>query len=89
LTIRFHIMLRFLSDPQLRRRTTAATNKVESYNNFSAWCRFGNTEGPRCSNAPGLPDLVATTVTAARRRTVPVRADEGYRWRAMMIRCLS
>ena len=24
------------------RRTIAATNKVESYNNFSAWCRFGN-----------------------------------------------
>jgi TnpA family transposase len=35
-------MLRFLSDPKLRRRTTAATNKVESYNRFSAWCRFGN-----------------------------------------------
>lgn len=35
-------LLRFLSDPQLRRRTTAETNKVESYNRFSAWCRFGN-----------------------------------------------
>jgi TnpA family transposase len=29
-------LLRYLSDPQLRRRTTAATNKVESYHNFSA-----------------------------------------------------
>ncbi len=27
---------------RLRARTTAATNKVESYNNFAAWCRFGN-----------------------------------------------
>jgi TnpA family transposase len=35
-------LLRFLSDSQLRVRTTAATNKVESYNNFSSWCRFGN-----------------------------------------------
>ena len=35
-------LLRFLSDPQLRTRTTAATNKAESYNNFAAWCRFGN-----------------------------------------------
>lgn len=35
-------LLRFLSDAQLRTRTTAATNKVESYNRFSAWCRFGN-----------------------------------------------
>jgi TnpA family transposase len=35
-------LLRFLSDPQLRRRTTAETNKVESYNRFSSWCRFGN-----------------------------------------------
>jgi TnpA family transposase len=35
-------LLRFLSDAPLRRRTTAETNKVESYNRFSSWCRFGN-----------------------------------------------
>ena len=35
-------MLRFPSDPQLRARTTAATDKAESCNNFAAWCRFGN-----------------------------------------------
>ena len=35
-------LLRFCSDAQLRRRTTAETNKVESYNRFSSWCRFGN-----------------------------------------------
>jgi TnpA family transposase len=40
--IRTFQLLRFLSDPQLRRRTTAETNKVESYNRFSSWCRFGN-----------------------------------------------
>jgi hypothetical protein len=44
-------LLRYLSDPQLRRRTTAATNKVESCNNFSAWCRFGN-EGRVRDNDP-------------------------------------
>ncbi len=44
-------LLRYLSDPRLRRRTTAATNKVESYNNFSAWCRFGN-EGRVRDNDP-------------------------------------
>ena len=35
-------LLRFLSGPQLRRRTTAETSKVESCNRFSDWCRFGN-----------------------------------------------
>lgn len=40
--IRTVALLRYLSDPQLRARTTAATNKVESYNHFVSWCRFGN-----------------------------------------------
>ncbi len=44
-------LLRFLADAQLRRRTTAETNKVESYNNFSAWCRFGNA-GVIAANDP-------------------------------------
>jgi TnpA family transposase len=44
-------LLRFLSDPQLRRRTTAETNKVESYNRFSEWCRFGN-HGVIAANDP-------------------------------------
>lgn len=35
-------LLRFLNDPALRSRITATTNKVESYNAFSAWLRFGN-----------------------------------------------
>ncbi|MGW2770333.1 Tn3 family transposase [Streptomyces sp. NPDC001275] len=35
-------LLRFLSDARLRRRVTAATNKVESFNRFSQWLGFGN-----------------------------------------------
>ena len=49
--IRTVALLRFLSDPQLRRRTTAETNKVESYNRFSEWCRFGN-HGVIAANDP-------------------------------------
>jgi TnpA family transposase len=45
-------LLRYLSDPQLRRRTTAATNKGESYHNFSAWCRFGNEGRVRDNDPP-------------------------------------
>lgn len=39
--IRTITLLRFISEPQLREEITAATNKVESYNGFSAWLRFG------------------------------------------------
>ncbi|MBK3556780.1 Tn3 family transposase [Streptomyces sp. MBT56] len=35
-------LLRYLSDPALRRRVTAATNKTESFNGFSQWIGFGN-----------------------------------------------
>ncbi|MCX4660668.1 Tn3 family transposase [Streptomyces uncialis] len=35
-------LLRYLSDAPLRRRVTAATNKVESFNRFSQWVGFGN-----------------------------------------------
>jgi TnpA family transposase len=34
-------LLRFLSDGSLRRRGTAATNKVEAFNNFCQWPFFG------------------------------------------------
>lgn len=34
-------LLRYLSDAPLRRRVTAATNKVESFNRFSQWIGFG------------------------------------------------
>jgi hypothetical protein len=35
-------LLRYLADPAMRRRVTAATNKVEAYNGFSQWLHFGN-----------------------------------------------
>ncbi|MBT2407263.1 MULTISPECIES: Tn3 family transposase [unclassified Streptomyces] len=35
-------LLRYLADAPLRRRVTAATNKVESFNRFSQWIGFGN-----------------------------------------------
>ena len=34
-------LLRFLSNGSLRRRVTAATNKVEAFNNFCQWLFFG------------------------------------------------
>jgi TnpA family transposase len=40
--IRTIALLRFCSDAPLRRRVTAATNKVESFNRFSQWVGFGN-----------------------------------------------
>ncbi|GAA3516641.1 hypothetical protein GCM10023075_79190 [Streptosporangium album] len=38
-------LLRYLSDAPLRRRVTAATNKVESFNRFCRWIGFGNRGG--------------------------------------------
>ncbi|MEV5383580.1 Tn3 family transposase [Streptomyces sp. NPDC052721] len=35
-------LLRYLSDAPRRRRVTAATNKMESFNRFSQWIGFGN-----------------------------------------------
>jgi TnpA family transposase len=35
-------LLPYLSDAPLRRRVTAATNKVEAFNGFSQWIGFGN-----------------------------------------------
>jgi TnpA family transposase len=36
-------LLKYLTDPAMRRRVTAATNKVEAFNGFSEWVRFGNS----------------------------------------------
>ncbi|MFM9442494.1 Tn3 family transposase [Streptomyces acidiscabies] len=44
-------LLRYLSDATLRRRVTAATNKVESFNRFSQWVGFGN-QGVLADNDP-------------------------------------
>jgi TnpA family transposase len=40
--IRTITLLRFISEPDLREEITAATNKVEAYNGFSACLRFGH-----------------------------------------------
>ncbi|MEV5322724.1 Tn3 family transposase [Nonomuraea sp. NPDC052634] len=40
-SVRTVALLRYLADPALRARITAATNKVESYNGFSKWLGFG------------------------------------------------
>ena len=40
--IRTITLLRFISEPKLREEITAATNKAEAYNGFSAWLMFGN-----------------------------------------------
>ena len=44
-------LLRYLADPQLRARITAATNKVESYHGFAQWLSFGNN-GVLADNDP-------------------------------------
>ena len=41
-SVRTVALLRYLADPQLRARITAATNKVESYHGFAQWLAFGN-----------------------------------------------
>src|SRR5260370_20759854 len=55
-------LLRYLSDPQLRRRTTAATNKVESYNHFVSWCRFDN-RGIIADNDPQAQEKISKFAT--------------------------
>ncbi len=35
-------LLRLISEPELRAQIDAATNKVESYNNFTNWLAFGS-----------------------------------------------
>jgi TnpA family transposase len=39
--VRTVFLLNYLSDPALRRQITATTNKVEAYNGFTQWLRFG------------------------------------------------
>lgn len=37
------VLLRYLSEPELRTSITAITNRVESFHNFAQWLSFGNT----------------------------------------------
>ncbi|MFE4832181.1 Tn3 family transposase [Streptomyces sp. NPDC056672] len=50
-------LLRYLSDAPLRGRVTAATNKVEAFNGFSDWARFGQ----RSKTTGSLPPASART----------------------------
>ncbi|MEV0046908.1 Tn3 family transposase [Nocardia rhamnosiphila] len=50
-SVRTVALLRYLADPQLRARVTAATNKVESYHGFAQWLSFGNN-GVLADNDP-------------------------------------
>jgi TnpA family transposase len=40
--IRTIVLLRYLSEPELRESITTITNRVESFHNFSKWLSFGN-----------------------------------------------
>lgn len=40
--IRTMFLLRYISDPKMRRTINAATNKCEEFNNFAQWVFFGN-----------------------------------------------
>jgi TnpA family transposase len=50
-SVRTVALLRYLADPRLRARITAATNKVESYHGFAQWLSFGNN-GVLADNDP-------------------------------------
>ncbi|WP_280442746.1 Tn3 family transposase [Nocardia brasiliensis] len=50
-SVRTVALLRYLADPGLRARVTAATNKVESYHGFAKWLSFGNN-GVLADNDP-------------------------------------
>ncbi len=40
--VRTIVLLRYLSEPELRDSITTITNRVESFHNFSKWLEFGN-----------------------------------------------
>jgi Tn3 transposase DDE domain len=66
--VRTVFLLQYLSDPEMRKRITEMTNKVESYNGFAGWLFFGG-EGIIAENDPEeqekiikYNDLVANAV---------------------------
>ena len=70
--------LRFISEPELRKEITAATNKVQAYNGFSAWLRFGHDAIER--NDPAEQEKIIKTKLAARQlRDLPHRARHDRR----------
>jgi TnpA family transposase len=66
--IRTMFLLKFISDETLRRKITATTNKIESYNRFTEWIFFGG-QGVISTNNPvemekrvKYNDLVASAI---------------------------
>ncbi|MFC9035334.1 Tn3 family transposase [Streptomyces arboris] len=49
------MLLRYLSDPALRKQIQKATNKAEAYNGFTKWLHFGSA-GWLASRDPELQD---------------------------------
>ena len=41
--VRTVVLLRYLSEPELRESITTITNRVESFHNFAGWLRFGKS----------------------------------------------
>jgi TnpA family transposase len=86
--VRTIFLLRYLSDPELRRMIHAATNKSEAFNKFAQWVLFGGdgviTEGVRDEQRKIIKynHLVAnllifhTLVTMS--RALQCLADDGY-----------
>jgi TnpA family transposase len=55
--VRTIALLRFLTDPELRAKMTAATNKAEAFNGFSKWLAFGNN-GVLADNDPDQQEKI-------------------------------
>ncbi len=53
--VRTIVLLRYLSQPELREQIQKATNKAEAYNGFTKWLHFGNA-GWLASRDPELQD---------------------------------
>ncbi|MFF8592853.1 Tn3 family transposase [Streptomyces sp. NPDC015220] len=97
--VRTAVLLRYLSDPQLREQIQRATNKAEAYNGFTKWLHFGNA-GWLTSRDPELQDkavkfldLVAASVifstTIDMTRTLRQMTREGWTIRASDLAVLS
>lgn len=55
--VRTIALLRYLTDPELRARITAATNKAETFNGYTKWLAFGNN-GVIADNAPDQQEKI-------------------------------
>jgi TnpA family transposase len=86
--VRTVFLLRYISDPTLRRQITTETNKVETYHGFLQWLRFGNLGIMRQRDpleqekSIKYTDLVANALilqnVADMTRLLPELAKQGY-----------